>query len=534
MNRSILIVICDFLLVSLLAFSSVDINKVADTSSERRLKLELATNQVDNTKDLAAVMRLALDEERKNRDQLLGELSKSREFANHQQALLTDQQAHLTEQQLRLSEQQSRLTDQDARLRDQQSRLTNLDARITAQQSRLSEQQSLLGEREKQIASFKDEILSREQQALRLQQDQASLQQRLAAAQTNLLTLNQQLHDSSVQSVVSGEKIAALGDLLRKQTDQAAALQQQLADLSKTNQSILSEKDRLANQLQLAETEKRLTADQLARMRDEVKAEREEKAKLAEGVKALASKSSELAREVRENRPLAPNTIFSEFVSNRVTARFSGIRAGFFGEATKARDTETVLATDGTNTFALCHVQDTPITLWQPGTDWEGFSGTLVHYQTSCPIHSISFCLSDPRVVLIPITPADIAQLASRAYRISPDPYKFQDAVLVGAKENYYGECRFEIDLSTPEYVKLDRNFLKGLFGKFNPSRGDLVFSRSGELLGVMANATYCMMIHSFDIAATFRFDQNLAAQHTGLVLSALYQQVASLPFKLQ
>jgi len=79
MNRSILIVICDFLLVSLLAFSTVDINKVAQTSAPRALKMEINTNQAPDTsnKDLAAVMRLALDEERKNRDQLVGELVRS-------------------------------------------------------------------------------------------------------------------------------------------------------------------------------------------------------------------------------------------------------------------------------------------------------------------------------------------------------------------------------------------------------------------------------------------------------------------------
>ena len=65
MNRSILIVICDFLLVSLLAFSTVDINKVTDQKAQRPLKLELNTNQAPEAgKDLAAVMRLALDEER--------------------------------------------------------------------------------------------------------------------------------------------------------------------------------------------------------------------------------------------------------------------------------------------------------------------------------------------------------------------------------------------------------------------------------------------------------------------------------------
>ena len=41
MNRSILIVICDFLLVSLLAFSTVDINKATDTTRERTVTTHL-------------------------------------------------------------------------------------------------------------------------------------------------------------------------------------------------------------------------------------------------------------------------------------------------------------------------------------------------------------------------------------------------------------------------------------------------------------------------------------------------------------
>ncbi len=65
MNRSILIVICDFLLVSLLAFSTVDINKVSDQGVAQMPKLEIATNQIGGQQDLAGVMRLALEDERR-------------------------------------------------------------------------------------------------------------------------------------------------------------------------------------------------------------------------------------------------------------------------------------------------------------------------------------------------------------------------------------------------------------------------------------------------------------------------------------
>ena len=135
MNRTILIVICDFLLVSLLAFSTVDINKVADTGAAPQVKTVISTNQlVDSGKDLAAVMRLALDEERKGRDQLLGELTRARETA---------------------------------------------------------------GEREKLAQTAQAQLQSKDQENARLQRQQTELQQQFAEAKTNIQNLSQQLARSS-------------------------------------------------------------------------------------------------------------------------------------------------------------------------------------------------------------------------------------------------------------------------------------------------------------------------------------------------
>ncbi len=457
MNRSILIVICDFLLVSLLVFSSPDINRVTNEGAERVVNVEVSTNQTDSGHDLAAVMRLALDEERKNRERLLGELAKTRDGVS---------------------------------------------------------------EREQQVQTFQQALQTKEQQ--------------FAAAQTNIQSLNRQLQSSSTEALLSKEKLAAMEAEMRRQQEQAAAREQQIAQLSKSNQWVLAERQRLAGQLQVAEVEKRHATEQATRMQEQVKIEREEKAKLVEGVKTLAAKSGELAQEIRENRPLASNTIFNDFATNRVQARFTASRPGLIGESTKRKEGGTLLVTDGTNTFALCHVQDTPLTFSVPGTEWEGITGTLSRGSAVLPIRSLSFCWPDPRVLSIPVTLPEARQLGCKIYHISSDPYKFQDAVLVGAGEGYYGECKFQIDLTTPGYVKLDNSFLKGLFGKFNPSRGDLVFSKTGELLGVMANNSYCMMFQKFDSAATFRLGQDVRDQHTGATLSQLYSFVLQLPAKLQ
>jgi hypothetical protein len=270
-------------------------------------------------------------------------------------------------------------------------------------------------------------------------------------------------------------------------------------------------------------------------MEQEVRIEREEKAKLAEGVKALASKSGELTQEIRENRPLAPNTLFNEFATNKVQASFFAARSGLFGlDSSKSKETSTVLVTDGTSIVALCHVQDTPLAFSDPGIDWEGLTGTLGKNTTVFPITALSFYQLDPRIVMIPVTQSEAKSLGSRVYRFSSDPYKFQDAVLIGAREGYYGECKFQLDLSTPLYVKMDHSSIKGLFGHFNPSRGDLVFSKTGEFLGVMANNTYCIMIKNFNPTATFDFGSDVRKQRTSQTLARLYSLINGLPSKLQ
>ncbi|MEO6034223.1 MAG: hypothetical protein ABIQ35_03110 [Verrucomicrobiota bacterium] len=483
MNRSILIIICDFLLVSLLAFSTVDLNKTAEEGASPEVKTIISTNTPESGKDLAAVMKLALDDEKKSRDLLMGELASTRTTAGER-----EKQAQKFEQELK-----------------------------------------------SQAQNFQQTLQAREQESQQLKQQQTNLEKQFAAAQTNLQVLNQKLQSTSTDATMSKEKLAALEAELKKRAQESAAYQQQLADLARTNQAVLSERQRLAGQLQVAEVEKRNAARQVVQMQEQVQVERAEKAKLAEGVKTLAAKSGELTQEIRENRPLAPNTIYSDFLSNRIDAVISASRPGLFvGESTKRKDSKTVIVSDGSRSFALFHVQDTPFTLWSPGTDWQKLSGSLSRDAAVVPIHSVSFHSQDPRIAFAPLTTNETKQLGGRIYRVSSTPFKFQDVVLVGVAEDYYGECRFEIDTTLPNYLKLNRSVVKGIFGKFNPSRGDLVFSKTGELLGIMANNTFCLMLRNFQASATFQFGPDVSSQRIGPTLSELQSTVVRMPLKLQ
>lgn len=500
MNRSVLIVICDFLLVSLLAFSSVDINRVAEGGMQTMAVGSKSTGQQSTNssssgteRDLAGVMRAALEEERKSREQILAELSRTK--------------------------------------------------------ATLGEQQMLLVQREGQAQALQRELEARQELARRLEQTQHRLEGQYGLSQSNIQALTGQLQEATVQSAVSQERLQAMQAELQRQVQEAAALKNRMATLEQSNQVVVADKARLATQLQVAQVQREQAAKQVQHMQQQVEIERQERAKLADNVQQLAShsenlatnvqklasKSDDLKQEIRENRPLAANTIFFGVLTNRVHARFNAFRSGMLGlDANRKREAETIVITDGTNHFALCHVQDTPLVLTTPGSDWESLTGVLAGPARDIPIRHVSFYLRDPRIVLIPVTPDEVKQLGVQAYRSAADPYKFQDAVLVGATEGYYGECRFQIDLSTPDYVKLDNSFVRGLFGKFNPNRGDLVLSRNGELLGIMANSTYCLMLRNFNIAATIRFSPDTRAQSTGRTLSQLHSVITELPPKLQ
>ena len=473
MNRSILIVICDFLLVSLLAFSTVDINKVSQpqNGAPRLAGADMPTNQVTGSQDLGNAMRVALEQEHKVHDALLVEL----------------------------------------------------------QQSRLS-----VSQRDQQLQNIQAQLQSKDQQAAHLQEQETNLIHEMANAKSNIALLNDQLRTAAEESLLSKAERDVVEAEARKQLEKATAMEHQLSQLQQSNQVMQAERANLATQLQISEAAHQAAVAQMGQLQGEVKVQQQINAKLADGVQALAAKSSELAQEFHESNPLGPNEIFQQLVTNRLMASFYGMKSGVFGTDTKYKQTQIVLATDGTNTFALCHLQDTPLTLWSPGAKWEDLSGTLAYASGVYQIETVSFSAQDPRVVMIPIPPPQAKALGCRVYKLVRDPFRFQDVVVAGTRENYYGVCKFQIDLDTPKYVKMDRNSLRGLFGKFNPSSGDLVFSQSGDLLGIMVNNNYCLLVRGFDPGETLHFGPQGHNQPTAETLSSLYAVVSQLPYKLQ
>lgn len=476
MNRTILIVICDFLLVTLVAFSNFD----AEEGPKAETRVATTPKDVGGSADMVGTLKIALEDEKQSRDKLT----------------------------------------QDLRAQEQ-----------------------AVAERERRIKEFQTNLRKTEEQAKQIEQQRLALAQEFASVQTNLKDVQSRLTAAGNENAVSQEKLQQLGADLKRREQEALALQQKLSDTEKAAQATLAEKQLIAARLQVSEAEKNLTREQVAELRTTVAAEREDKAKLhahattlATNVAKLAQKSGELTQEIRDHRALAPNAIFSHFLTNRLSARFEATRSGLFGrDVTKAKASQSALFSDGTQIYALFHVDDTPLTIWNPGTDWSKFTTVLQRGAVAYSGVRISFLAQDPRVLVVPVGEPQAREYGVKVYKAAADPYKFQEAVIVGATAGYYGECKFQLDQSTPaQYVKVDRSLLKGLFGQFNPSRGDLVFTKTGELLGIMVNGEYCATLYKVTPTRTIQLGDDVAKQQTGQMLAQLYDRIFQMPLKLQ
>jgi hypothetical protein len=292
----------------------------------------------------------------------------------------------------------------------------------------------------------------------------------------------------------------------------------------------------------VGEREKQQLSAKAVELEQQVQTERTERAKveqattqLAQGVGQLAQNSGELSKEIRDNRPISSNVLFNDFLANRVQATFTATRKGLFGYTTKEKDAKTVFTTDGRQVYALLEVDDTPFSFAEVGADWQKISVRFDRppdYRSSGS--AIEFLAVDPRVVVVPVDASQVAALGAKVYPLAADPLKFTEAVLINGGGQGYGELGFKLDAAHRGYVRVDNRLFKRLFGDFSTSRGDLVFSRMGELLGIMVNSDYCVLLGNFAPAATIPAGDGQPPGGTAGIINSLSARVQQLPVELQ
>jgi hypothetical protein len=149
-------------------------------------------------------------------------------------------------------------------------------------------------------------------------------------------------------------------------------------------------------------------------------------------------------------------------------------------------------------------------------------------------VSELHFLQLDPRLLVVPVDDALAARLGAKVYRLAAEPFKFPEAVLVRGEDGRYGETTFRLDAANPGYVRLDNRIVTRLFGEIAPKRGDLVFAKTGELIGVLVNDSHCVILGDFTAAQTLLIGEEAAQDNTAALFRALQARWSRLPSKLQ
>lgn len=397
-----------------------------------------------------------------------------------------------------------------------------------------------------ELAGTAETLAEREADLNQLSREKSQVDADLAKTKETAAMLAEQIQRQLAQAQRDASLSQAQMDKLRQElAAKQAEAEQQAAAITKLEQQkeqAVEKIQGLTVAVQVAEQEKQLLKDTAETFRQQAVAEREERAKvqettvqLAQGVGQLAEKSGELTQEIRDNRPINANVLFNEFMTNRVTTTFAAYRQSFLGPINREASTRTIFVTDGDKVYALLHINDTPFSLREAGADWEKLSITFVKgdtYRSTVP--RMDFLSLDPRVIALPVDPAQAAALGVKVYQTALEPFKFPEAVLIDGGGTGYGEVAFKLDAAQTGYVRVDNRLVKRLFGDFSPSRGDLVFSKTGELLGIMVNNDYCALVNNLLVAKTIRSGDDIKAQETGALLDQLAARYKALPLRLE
>ncbi len=470
MNKTLLLIICDFLLLNLLALTRWE--KAEPPQSKRAPVPELAANAVTRERELFETMRQSLTDEKAVRDELAQRLSatdaalaareQSLAQAQTERAKLAEERnvvvGRLTEAQravTELSQKVGSATQEASMTRDQ---LAQLPRELADKQAEAERQRRALADRETQLtdAQRRNEMLT--MAVVVAEQDKKNLRE---AADALKGQVEMERSDRMKVQETTLQLAAGVGQLAERSIE----LSKEIRDHRPINANVLFG-DFLANRVTAAFTATR------------------------KGFLGQANRASETSTVlVTDGRQIyallhVADTVFS---------------LGENGLDWEGVTVELSKAGGARNALSL-----------------------------------LQFLAHDPRIVVLPLDLSQATMLGAKVYPLAVDPFKFPDAVLIDGRGRGYGEVGFKLDPGEPGFVRVDNRFFKRLFGDFSPKRGDLVVAKTGELLGIMVNNDYCALLKDFTSTKSIRTGAGLRGQATGALFDELIARVRAMPVKLQ
>jgi len=447
MSRAILLVICDFLLLSLLALANF--NK-PDEEEEPEPQAELVEAQADA--DLVELLEMSLDSEQNSRDTLEDELERRDEVLKQKEEEIAHREALLKKQ-----------LEAEQKLKENIESLSDEKSQLLSDQAKMKQQEEALLAREKELQGHLEQ---QKAQKGNLQDSLAITEERLRVAQ---------------------ESLKQQQNALAKKNDELKAATETLAHKEK-QQAILETKLESAGIAQ-QRLEVQLEGERVAKEQAEQRASH-----LAQNVSELAQSSDELKKELVKSTPLSLNEIYNRFKDNQLRIGFATEEKLLFGSERKTYVQSAIPLKYKGDTYALFTLQNTP---FKPDVlkNVQKIRGQFEINGNRYDIPGVNFLDADHRVALVRLPSALLEKENIVPFELESESLRFPEAVLITSSGDKYGEAPFKIHSEDDHYFDIESRLFSRLFGSFAPGGGDFVFSKNGQFIGIMVDSQKCLLI---------------------------------------
>jgi len=215
MNRSILIILCDFLLVTLVAFSNFEGEKAEQPAA--RVPVDAKT--ASGNQDLVGTLKLVLEDEQQTRQKLTANLQSTEQALAQREQKMKQFQADLrkTEEQARRLEQERAALAQQASAA--QASLKEVQGKLSAAST-----ENLLSK--EKLAVLQADLSRREQDTQVLEQKLAETEKAAQSAQAEKQQLSAQLQVSETEKRLTREQVTELRGTVGMERQEKAKLQE--------------------------------------------------------------------------------------------------------------------------------------------------------------------------------------------------------------------------------------------------------------------------------------------------------------------
>lgn len=523
MNKTLMLVICDFLLLSMLALARFD-----PPEEQPEVALDATASSTSSEEELIRLLEESLQMEQNSRTDLSEDLTETREDLEKQAAALAAREAALeaTRQDLEVkSTEAKQLAQTKADLEAERERLAKEKAEIESQRLELSEK---FESTRSELEDAKTEQIELTETLGTIQTQSSVTQERLSQTEQELVAREIALAEREAELKAAREEAERLA-AERAELDRALQVAQAERSLLQEN---LAEEQAEKNQLRLEKEAAFARAEALGRNVSELG---QNVSELGEGVSSIASTSEAIQKEIIEARPQTMSEIFTRFQDNRALIEFTAMEKSLLsGQTLKTYTSKSILIMDTRgDTYLVTHSKDTPFSLSKKsGLIAVDLKVTLGKRQF--PVNQVGFLATDPRICFIPLPKRIVAASGLETFELALQPERWEEAVLVKNDESNFGRTEFRRLTSSPDFLKMDRPALGQLFADFASSRGDLAFTKNARFVGVLTDSRHAVVLSDFLASGVIQTSGSFNPAQATETIARLKDRLRKLPSDVQ